>query len=258
MSLAIPLLDTAIAMLRRFLSNKPVFGADRDHIHHRLLKKGFTPRRAVLVLYSVAGLGAAFSLVQESAGNPFGGIVIILFCLASWIGVQHLGYLEFDLARKFFLTGALRQIIGVQVRIQEFGRELGAAQSLEEARSVLIKSHVELGFCGLQIDLNQLACPHFETGKISAECWQIRIPIPCQRDTPEAAHLAPQQVVLFRDTRSKVHPIVFGETAEVIAKRFGELLSAAAISGVVATSTPIASRMGSLMEPVAVESESRL
>ena len=50
MALSIPLLDVALAIVRRFLRRQPIFTADRGHIHHRLLDRGFTPRRVVLVL----------------------------------------------------------------------------------------------------------------------------------------------------------------------------------------------------------------
>src|SRR5581483_11066131 len=51
--LAIPLLDTTLAVGRRLLLGKPVFGADRGHIHHRLLDRGLTPRGVAIALYMV-------------------------------------------------------------------------------------------------------------------------------------------------------------------------------------------------------------
>ena len=54
LALGLPIFDTAFAMLRRFLKRQPIFGADRGHIHHRLLDLGLTPRRAVLTLYAVS------------------------------------------------------------------------------------------------------------------------------------------------------------------------------------------------------------
>jgi UDP-GlcNAc:undecaprenyl-phosphate/decaprenyl-phosphate GlcNAc-1-phosphate transferase len=65
MAMAIPLLDVALAIVRRFLRNQPIFGADQRHIHHRLLERGLTPRRAALFLYGICGLAAAFSLLQD-------------------------------------------------------------------------------------------------------------------------------------------------------------------------------------------------
>ena len=58
--LGIPVLDTIWAVFRRTLAGQAPWVADRGHIHHRLLSKGLSPVKTVLVIY-VAGLvlGAA-------------------------------------------------------------------------------------------------------------------------------------------------------------------------------------------------------
>src|SRR5439155_1277877 len=93
MALSIPLIDTALAIVRRFLRGKPIFEGDRGHIHHRLLDRGLSPRKAALVLYACCSFGAVGSLLMMN--QSFSGFVIIIFCLMTWIGVQHLGYVEF-------------------------------------------------------------------------------------------------------------------------------------------------------------------
>jgi UDP-GlcNAc:undecaprenyl-phosphate GlcNAc-1-phosphate transferase len=66
LALGVPIFDTMLAMIRRTLERRPVFAADRGHIHHRLLDLGLTHRRVVLLLYAssvllaVAALGVAF------------------------------------------------------------------------------------------------------------------------------------------------------------------------------------------------------
>ncbi len=66
LALGVPMADTIFTMIRRFLARRPIFSADRGHIHHRLLDHGLTHRRAVLFLYAcsivlcVLALGAAF------------------------------------------------------------------------------------------------------------------------------------------------------------------------------------------------------
>jgi UDP-GlcNAc:undecaprenyl-phosphate GlcNAc-1-phosphate transferase len=66
LALGVPMADTIFTMIRRFLARRPLFSADRGHIHHRLLDHGLTHRRAVLFLYAcsvvlcVLALGAAF------------------------------------------------------------------------------------------------------------------------------------------------------------------------------------------------------
>jgi UDP-GlcNAc:undecaprenyl-phosphate GlcNAc-1-phosphate transferase len=59
----LPILDTSMAILRRFLNRRPLFSADGEHIHHKLLKHGLSHRQAVVVLY---GASAAFGLVSLS------------------------------------------------------------------------------------------------------------------------------------------------------------------------------------------------
>lgn len=66
MTLAIPLLDTSLAIGRRLLSNQPIFAADRAHIHHRLLDRGLNPRNAALLLYAFCTLAGIVSLLMTS------------------------------------------------------------------------------------------------------------------------------------------------------------------------------------------------
>jgi len=59
--LAVPFLDTAYAVFRRIVRRVPISLADREHLHHRLLRMGHSHRRAVLVLYywsAVAAFGS--------------------------------------------------------------------------------------------------------------------------------------------------------------------------------------------------------
>ncbi|MFC1738355.1 glycosyltransferase family 4 protein [Planctomycetota bacterium] len=61
LALGIPIFDTLVSMLRRFLERRSIFAPDRGHFHHRLLALGLRHRHAVIVAYSVtlaaAGLG---------------------------------------------------------------------------------------------------------------------------------------------------------------------------------------------------------
>jgi UDP-GlcNAc:undecaprenyl-phosphate GlcNAc-1-phosphate transferase len=57
-ALGLPLLDTSLAVWRRFAARKNVFIGDLDHIHHRFLARGWPYEATVLVLY---GIGLVFS-----------------------------------------------------------------------------------------------------------------------------------------------------------------------------------------------------
>jgi UDP-GlcNAc:undecaprenyl-phosphate GlcNAc-1-phosphate transferase len=51
---ALPILDTALAFMRRWLNDRPLFSPDRQHFHHQLVARGFTVKQTVLVSYGLA------------------------------------------------------------------------------------------------------------------------------------------------------------------------------------------------------------
>lgn len=53
--LALPIFDTTFAILRRIISRRPIMEADRGHIHHRLVDKGYSQKQAVITLYGISG-----------------------------------------------------------------------------------------------------------------------------------------------------------------------------------------------------------
>ena len=78
--LAVPISDTLIAMVRRYINNQPITSADSSHLHHRLLKIGLSHKQAVIYLYVLSGL---FSLaaILFSMTTIWGSIIIILTSL---------------------------------------------------------------------------------------------------------------------------------------------------------------------------------
>jgi UDP-GlcNAc:undecaprenyl-phosphate GlcNAc-1-phosphate transferase len=65
-ALAIPLIDTAWAVIRRTARGEPFFVADRGHIHHQLLRVGFSQRDAMLLLTAVS---AALAVIAVLLGD---------------------------------------------------------------------------------------------------------------------------------------------------------------------------------------------
>ncbi len=66
--LGVPIFDTIFAMVRRAIKRKPLFAPDGGHVHHRLIKAGFTQRQSVLILYTVTStlcILAVFLITQD-------------------------------------------------------------------------------------------------------------------------------------------------------------------------------------------------
>ncbi|MFU2206929.1 glycosyltransferase family 4 protein [Streptococcus pluranimalium] len=81
--LGVPIVDTAVAIVRRKLSGRKISEADKMHLHHRLLAMGFTHRGAVLVVYGIAILFSLIALLLNISSR-LGGILLmvgVLFAL---------------------------------------------------------------------------------------------------------------------------------------------------------------------------------
>jgi len=174
MALSIPLLDMAVAIARRFLRRQPLFEGDCNHIHHRLLNRGFTPRKVALVLYACAAAGAVCSLVVMN--RSWSGLIILAFCMTTWMGVQHLGYVEFGVAGRLFIDGAFRRLLNSHISIESLEESLAAASTPEDCWNVLRRGCRECGFHQIEV---QLADRKFrECAEIQPlESWKVTVPI---------------------------------------------------------------------------------
>lgn len=84
--LAIPILDTLFAILRRIIHHKPIYEADRQHLHHQLLNKKFSQKTTVLIIYAVSILFSSASVFYVLKDKKIGAIIyIILVLLITWV-----------------------------------------------------------------------------------------------------------------------------------------------------------------------------
>ena len=86
--LAVPILDTLFAILRRLVHHKKISDADKQHLHHQLLGMKFSHRNTVLIIYGVNILFAIASIFyilgEEVALLIRIGIYALLFILVFW------------------------------------------------------------------------------------------------------------------------------------------------------------------------------
>jgi UDP-GlcNAc:undecaprenyl-phosphate/decaprenyl-phosphate GlcNAc-1-phosphate transferase len=137
-SFGLPILETSLSVLRRFISGRPVFTADREHIHHKLLQRGMSHRQVVIVLYGVSAMFALLSLFLLWPTGSTLGLVLAVLGTGVWIGVQHLGYLEFgEIRRVAQRTIEQRQIFVNNLAIRRATEELRAAQTFQQVGRIL-------------------------------------------------------------------------------------------------------------------------
>ena len=174
MALSVPLLDTGLAIFRRFLRRQPIFEGDRGHIHHRLLDRGLTQRKVALILYACCAAGATCSVLMMN--NNFSGVVVLLFCAMSWIGIQHLGYIEFGVAGRMFIEGAFRRQLNAQISLHAYEDRLQAATTPDEYWKVMEAALKEFGFHRAHMSLSGLTFDWQDT-VYPVSSWEVTVPI---------------------------------------------------------------------------------
>jgi UDP-GlcNAc:undecaprenyl-phosphate GlcNAc-1-phosphate transferase len=94
--LGVPISDTFFAIIRRLVNKQPLSAPDKSHLHHCLLKIGFTHRQTVLLIYAMAALFALAAFVF-SQSTVWGSIIVILALLITIeLVVESIGLIRED------------------------------------------------------------------------------------------------------------------------------------------------------------------
>lgn len=83
--LAIPILDTLFAIIRRSIKKQPIFSADKEHLHHQLLGMNFSKRTTVLIIYLIDFLFSTATILFTIGNTKLGQIIyVFLFIVITW------------------------------------------------------------------------------------------------------------------------------------------------------------------------------
>ena len=153
MALALPLIDVGLAIGRRFLRAVPLFKGDRGHIHHMVLRLGFSTRGAALVLYGVCGLCASLAIITSVSRGEYDWVLLTVFCVLAVAGIRKLGYTEFKSALRALTHTAARQAVTDEIYLHELTQALVYADSVEQWWTVARGAFLDLGFASVELEL---------------------------------------------------------------------------------------------------------
>ncbi|MBP3041445.1 undecaprenyl/decaprenyl-phosphate alpha-N-acetylglucosaminyl 1-phosphate transferase [Bacillaceae bacterium Marseille-Q3522] len=83
--LGVPISDTFFAIIRRLVNRKPLSAPDKSHLHHCLLRIGYTHRQTVLLIYAMSALFGLSAFIFSLASSIKGSFVILLIII---IGIE--------------------------------------------------------------------------------------------------------------------------------------------------------------------------
>lgn len=151
-ALGLPIGDTLLAMSRRALRGRPVFKADREHIHHLLLAKGWTHRRACLTLYAIAALLGAAGVALAHAASGWAAVLILVPLVSAAVLFLHwLGYARIQQVPE--LAVIRRRNLETRARIKAIGDSLRRAREAEQVWRNVREAAPVLGACCVSLKL---------------------------------------------------------------------------------------------------------
>lgn len=92
--LGVPILDTMLAIFRRYSKGKPIFSADKEHIHHRLLGLGLSHGKTVLAMYGVSILLGISAILMSIASTAQGMLIMVGVTMAVFIAAEKVGVIR--------------------------------------------------------------------------------------------------------------------------------------------------------------------
>jgi UDP-GlcNAc:undecaprenyl-phosphate GlcNAc-1-phosphate transferase len=129
--LGLPILDTLLAMSRRAIRGRPLFRADKEHIHHRLLGLGLSHRQAVLVLYGICVLlGAVALLITYVESKRITLLLVVGLVATVLVFLRRLGYIRLDTSH--FLSDQRRRNRALRAAVRPLAEQLRQAAGAEE------------------------------------------------------------------------------------------------------------------------------
>jgi len=155
-ALALPILDTLLAMGRRALAGRSMFSGDSEHIHHRLLRLGLSHRQVVLLLYAASFVFGGAALILALADDPALRWIVVAVFGASFVVLRRLGFFRGTLEalrvrrRNLALRSAVAQIAhslrraGTVDDIVDSANAFATAVSADHIRVQLEPTRVEL------------------------------------------------------------------------------------------------------------------
>ena len=150
----LPLMDVALAIGRRLLRGSHLFRGDGDHIHHRLLKRGFSHRDAVLLLYATSAGFGILSLILLDGPNRL-SMVLAVLGIGVWCGVRYLRYAELSEVQGLLaLLLQRRRMVANNLAVRQAAEALESSSDFDQLCKVARKTLEPLGFVGLYFQLD--------------------------------------------------------------------------------------------------------
>jgi UDP-GlcNAc:undecaprenyl-phosphate/decaprenyl-phosphate GlcNAc-1-phosphate transferase len=178
------LLDTGIAIMRRWLRGTPLSRADGRHIHHQLLSLGLSPKRAIGVIYLetafIALLGLCVTFVPPRMTLAITTVGLAALLLIFLYGIRWLEYHEFLEAGASFASGVRKARGSIQDRIaaRDLASQLRNARTMDEVNASVRNSAPAFRFVHMEVQIDSpTGVTVHAPDHIGSATWLLEYPI---------------------------------------------------------------------------------
>jgi UDP-GlcNAc:undecaprenyl-phosphate GlcNAc-1-phosphate transferase len=182
LALGIPIFDTLLSMLRRFLERRSLFSPDRSHFHHRLLGLGLDQRHVVVTIYLATLLFASLGLIMLvrqdiSSLFVFGCVLLLIVLLFRIVGAIRLRETLSGLQKKYMLTQRQKQEKATFDRLQLQFRQV---RNFDQCWFAICEAAQQMDFVWVCLKTS------YQDGHIDTTVWRTPsvIPPPAQGQSP--------------------------------------------------------------------------
>ena len=232
--LAYPIVDTTLAVLRRWLRGVPITVADRGHIHQRMLDSGLRQPLPTVALAGWSLVAAALGLVLRHDISANSRLSALILCGSLLLGalwtLRRLGVRELQqLARTVeSVRRTWRRVIREHIQLADAAEQLAACHSFDEVDVMLIESARRLNLQGAELtrsSARRRLPPHPDGSEATvnaASLWSLDWPVtllPGSEDDPIVLRV-------YGSAAGPIRPHTASRMAEAILPPLGAWLTA--------------------------------
>lgn len=149
-ALGYPIFDLLLTVARRMIAGQPMFASDRQHIHHRLLERGYGASGAALRIYAASVALIGLCILLSSMNHFFVGLGLAATVVLAVFSTRVLGYLEWG---GWAALSQEREQTRVLHAAAELARlKLSAARRCDEVLEALAVLGAEIGVVTLEVE----------------------------------------------------------------------------------------------------------
>ena len=230
MALGLPIMDTMLAIIRRSVLGRPMFSADKEHIHHRLMSRlVLSHRSAVLVLYALCGLFTLTALGLNFANSAQSAMLLIGMGVVLFVLMRKLGYL--DLGNAGTVGATRRKNIRLRTVVKDLTRSIHQSATLQ----LLWEAVRPLGEA-LDVARLELRLQHRHEGLTDGVVFEMQRPAGSALPLDVRLEVKDGEVALgwlnlaWRDGRSEINrdeELALELVADAVAERASQLMALA-------------------------------